>query len=191
MKERTIRTRRIYNGRIISVREDTVRLINGVISKREIVEHPGAVAVVAMTGDGRVVLVKQFRKSAEKVLLEIPAGLAHKGERLDRAAKRELREETGYRAERIRKVFAGYSSPGYSTEIITIFIATGLKKVGQDTDHDEMIDVEIVPLKKALSFIRSGRIRDNKTALGIMIANLIPPLSGHPSPVNRRRAVRI
>ena len=112
MKEHAISTRRIYKGRIISLREDVVRLSNGVMSKREIVEHPGAVAVIAITSDRKLVLERQFRMSAKKVLIEIPAGLAHKGENLAKAARRELIEETGYEARKIRKVFAGFSSPG-------------------------------------------------------------------------------
>jgi len=172
MFEKTLKIRRIYKGRIVGLREDTVKLINGVISKREIVEHPGAVAVIALTNDNKIVLINQFRKPAEKILLEIPAGLAHKGEKLEAAARRELREETGYKAGKVRQVFSGYSSPGYSTEVIRFFLATDLKKVAQNCDVDEIINVKPFPIKQSFKMLRSGKIRDNKTAIGIMIANL-------------------
>lgn len=178
MFERTLRTKRIYRGRIVGLRDDTVLLSNGVTSHREVVEHPGAVAVIAVTRDRKLVLIRQFRKSAEKVLLEIPAGLVHKGERAVDGAKRELIEEAGYKAGRIREVFSGYSSPGYSTEIIRFYLATDLVEVKQCCEEDEMISVRLYPVKKALELVKKGRIRDNKTALGILFANLTP----NPSP---------
>ena len=171
MKERTISTKRIFKGRIVSLREDVVRLSNGVISKREIVEHPGAVAVIALTDDGKILIERQFRLSAKSVLFEIPAGLAHKGEDLAKAARRELIEETGYDARKIRKVFAGFSSPGYSTEVITFFVASGLKHVGQNLDVDEMIEVKKMSIKKCVQMIKSGKIRDNKTIAGVLFAS--------------------
>jgi ADP-ribose pyrophosphatase len=178
MMEKTLKKKRIYKGRIVGLREDTVKLVNGVISKREIVEHPGAVAVIAVTKDGKMVLIRQFRKPAEKVLLEIPAGLVHKGESNINGARRELTEETGYVAGKIREIFGGYSSPGYSTEIIRFYLATDLKKTRQSCDADEIIRVELCPIKKCLKMLMSGKIRDNKTAVGILMANLTPdPLS--------------
>jgi ADP-ribose pyrophosphatase len=170
--EKTLKTKRIYKGRIVGLREDTVRLVNGVISKREIVEHPGAVAIIALTEDNKMVLINQFRKPAGKVLIEIPAGLVHKGESDLRGARRELMEESGYAAGRIREIFRGYSSPGYSTEIIKFYLATDLKKAKQNCDADEMISVKLYPLKKCLKMLMSGKIADNKTAVGILLANL-------------------
>lgn len=169
MLEKTLKTRRIYKGRIVGLREDTVRLSNNVISRREIVEHPGAVAVVAITKDKKIVLIKQFRKPAEKVLLEIPAGLVHKGERPADAARRELMEETGYSAGRIKQIFRGYSSPGYSTEVIRFYLATDLKKVEQNCEEDEIIKVRSYPAKKCMDMVKSGKIKDNKTAIGILL----------------------
>lgn len=173
--EKTLKTKRIYKGRIISLREDTVRLVNGVISKREIVEHPGAVAVIALTKDNKMVLIEQFRKPAGKILLEIPAGLVHKGESGINGAKRELTEESGYVAGRIREVFRGYSSPGYSSEIIKFYLATNLKKTRQKCDEDEIIGVKLYPVKKCLKMLRTGKIKDNKTAVGVLFLN--SPLS--------------
>lgn len=174
MFEKTLKKKRIYKGRIVGLREDTVKLVNGVVSKREIVEHPGAVAVIAITKDKKLVLIRQFRKPAEKVLLEIPAGLVHKGESDLEGARRELMEESGYKAGKIRRVFVGYSSPGYSTELMKFFIATDLEKTSQHCDVDEMINVSLYSLKECLKMLKSGKIRDNKTAIGIMLANLTP-----------------
>ena len=173
MKEKTIRTRRIYKGRIVSLREDTVKLDNVVVSKREIVEHPGAVAVIAVTKDDKMILIKQFRKSAEKVMLEIPAGLVHEGESDINGARRELTEETGYTAGKIKEIFSGYSSPGYSTEVIKFFLATDLKKAEQNCDFDEMISVGLYPIRECMRLLRTGKIGDNKTAVGILMANTL------------------
>jgi ADP-ribose pyrophosphatase len=169
--ERTLSTSPIYNGRIISVREDTVLLPDKKTSKREIVTHPGAVAVIALTRKNEIVLIRQFRKPAEEALLEIPAGLFHKGESLKAAAKRELEEETGLAAGRISKVLSAFSSPGYSSEVIYYFLAKDLLRTKQNNDHDEFIDVEIMPVKKAVKLVGDGRVRDNKTIIGIMLAN--------------------
>jgi ADP-ribose pyrophosphatase len=151
---------------------DDVKLSNGVLSKREIVEHPGAVAVIALTNDNKIILIKQFRKSAEQVMIEIPAGLVHKGERDIDGAKRELLEETGYKAGKIKKVFAGFSSPGFCTEVISFYLATGLTKAKQNCDVDEMIDVYFYKLKDALKLVKSGKVKDNKSIAGILYANL-------------------
>lgn len=172
MFEKTLKKRRIYKGRIVGLREDTVKLSNGVISKREIVEHRGAVAVIAVTKNNELVLVRQFRKPAEKVLLEIPAGMVREGESDMEGARRELMEESGYKAGKIRRVFVGYSSPGYSTEVMKFFIATDLKRSAQNCDVDEIINVRLYPLKECLKMLKKGKIRDNKTAIGIMIASL-------------------
>jgi ADP-ribose pyrophosphatase len=173
MKEKTLKSKRIYKGRIVGLREDTVKLDNGVISKREIVDHPGAVAVLAITKDDKIVMIRQFRKPAEKILLEIPAGLVHKGESDICGARRELTEETGYAAGKIKEIFCGYSSPGYSTEIIKFFLATDLKKAKQNCDVDEMISVQLIPIRKCLQLLRTGKIEDNKTAVGILLANIL------------------
>lgn len=169
--EKTISSRKIYKGRIISLREDTVRLPDKKTSRREIVEHPGAVAVVAMTGKNKIIFVRQFRKATGEELLEIPAGLVHKGESYSAAAGRELEEETGFKAKKVTKIFEGYSSPGYSSEVIRFFLAVGLVKTAKLCDQDEFIEVEIISVKKALGLIKTGKIRDNKTIIGVLIAS--------------------
>lgn len=163
----------MHKGRMLTLKDVTVKLSNGVISKREIVEHPGAVAVIAVTKDKKMILIKQFRKSAEKVMIEIPAGLVHKGERDIDGARRELIEETGYTAGKIKKIFWGFSSPGYSTEILKFFLATGLKRSNKHAaDFDEMITTDFYPIRKCLRMLKQGKIKDNKTAIGILLANL-------------------
>jgi len=168
--ERTRSTRWIYKGRIVSLKEDTVRLPDGNTSKREVVLHPGAVAVIAILPSDRIVLVRQFRKATEQELLEIPAGLAHKGESFPAAARRELEEEAGYLAKNVKPVFTGFTSPGYSSEVIRFFLATGLKKTKAGGDRDEFIDVEVMPISRAIKLASSGKIRDNKTMIGILLA---------------------
>lgn len=111
-EEKEISSKRVFEGRLLGVRVNAVRLPNGVETSREIVEHPGAVAVVAISEDNELVLVRQFRKATGEVLLEVPAGVPKKGEKGEEAARRELEEETGYHAHRVKKIWEGYASPG-------------------------------------------------------------------------------
>ena len=175
--EKTISSKRIYKGRIIGLREDKVLLPNGVKSKREIVEHPGAVAVIAIAKDNKIILVRQYRKAVEEAIFEIPAGLVHweKGETALQAAKRELEEETGYRARKIKKLLKGFASPGYSSEIIHYFLATDLIQTKPNPDEDELLEPVLVNPKDYKKLIKSGKIKDNKTLLGILLALNSPP----------------
>ncbi|MCX5725682.1 MAG: tyrosine recombinase [Candidatus Saganbacteria bacterium] len=127
-------------------------------------------AIVALTNENRVVLVRQYRTAAKRALLEVPAGLVQKGETPAQAAKRELEEETGYSAKKIKKILDGFASPGYSTEVIQYFLAKGLIKRSQRTDEDELIDVKLHKISDCFKMIKEGKIRDNKTIIGIMIA---------------------
>lgn len=156
---------------MLKMRDDQVKMENGKISRREIVEHPGAVVLVAITDDKKIVFIKQYRKPVEGVIIEIPAGLVNKGESLKQAARRELKEETGYAAGKIRKVLSAYTSPGYSTELIHYFLANGLKKESQQYDEDEQIEVFLLSLSDAKKKIKTGEIKDNKTIVGIMLAD--------------------
>jgi len=171
-KEKEISTKRIFDGRLLGVRVDTVKLPNGVESTREIVEHPGAVAIVAVTSDNELVLVRQFRSATGEVLLEVPAGVPKKGEKGEDAARRELEEETGYHAKRITKVWEGYASPGYSNELIQYYLAQDMNMMKQKTEEDEFIEVDLVDIELCLDLVKTGKIKDNKTMIGVMIADM-------------------
>jgi ADP-ribose pyrophosphatase len=145
-------------------------MATGRITSREVVVHPGAVGVIALTSKNEIVLVRQYRKPVEQVMLEIPAGLFNKGENLAAAAKRELEEETGYKAGKIKKVFSAFMSPGYSTEKFHYFLTKDLKKTSQRYEEDEHIKVTKLPLAAAWRMVKTGHIKDNKTIVGIAIA---------------------
>jgi ADP-ribose pyrophosphatase len=173
MSEELISKRRIFKGNLLGLRTDKVSLPNKKITIREICEHPGAVAVIPLLGED-IVLIKQYRRAVDEVIYEIPAGLVKKGEEPQQAALRELREETGYQAHKIRKVSEAYASPGYSTEKIEYYLAWDLSKSEQACEEDEVIEVQSVSLKESWDWIKDGRIRDNKTLVGIFLArNLI------------------
>lgn len=171
MREETIKTTYHYKGRLLKLRDDEIKLENGRIARREIVEHPGAVCVIGITADKKLVLIRQFRKPVEEEIVEICAGLVDPGETLEQAAKRELHEETGYIAGKLEKILSAYATPGYSTEMIHYFIAADLRMDKQRNEEDEQIEVLLLPIGEALQKIKSGVIKDNKTIIGIMLAN--------------------
>ena len=168
--EKEIKSEQKYKGTLIEVTRDTVELPDGRTAGRDVVKHPGAVAVIAITEDNELILVHQFRKPVEAVTLEIPAGVPKPGEDGARAAKRELEEETGFRAAKVEKVFEGYVSPGYSNEVLQYYWATDLQMMTQNTDEDEFVEVELVDLDACVDMLKAGKIKDNKTMIGIMIA---------------------
>lgn len=163
-------SRRIYQGRILNLREDVVRLANGTEARREVVEHAEVAAIVPVDNEGRVLMVRQYRLPARDVLLEIPAGGVDDGETVEAAAQRELREETGYRAERMERIAGFYVSPGYVTEFIHVFLARGLQHDPMEADADEDIAVQRVPLSEALRMVDGGEVRDAKSIIGLLLA---------------------
>ncbi|SCG83330.1 ADP-ribose pyrophosphatase [Proteiniborus sp. DW1] len=169
-EEKTMKSEKIYEGKILSVRVDTVELPDKKYSKREIVEHPGAVAIVAITDEKEIVLVKQFRKATETVLLEIPAGKLEINEHPQDCAIRELKEETGLEAKKIEYILDYYSSPGFANEKVHIFIASELLSGEAELEEDEYIDVVKVNMDEALEMINNGTIKDGKTIIGIFMA---------------------
>ena len=173
LKEKTLSSRRIYDGRILNVRVDTVELPNGCVSTREIVEHRGAVAIVPILDTDRIVMVRQFRQPVGEVLLEIPAGTLAPGEDPDDCALRELAEETGYQAGDLRKLFSSYLAPGYSSEMLHTYLATGLSKTEANTDPDEFVEIVVVRLDDAVGMIGSGEIRDAKTICGVLMTQRV------------------
>ncbi len=168
MSEEKVGSRRIYEGRVVSLRIDNVRINNKTIV-REIVEHPGASAVVPLTTDGKVILVNQYRHAAGIELLEIPAGTIKHGESPEECAMRELQEETGYVALSLELLGSIYPSPGYSNEVIHIYIAKVGSYVGQNTEPDENIKVIYLSLDDAVKMIKERKIKDAKTIVGLML----------------------
>ncbi|MBP7686390.1 MAG: NUDIX hydrolase [Thermoflexales bacterium] len=168
--ETVLASERIYEGRLINLRVDQIRTAAGVESVREIVEHPGAIALIALDDAGRVLLVKQYRHAVRTVTLEIPAGILELGEEPAAAAQRELREETGYRAERLERLGGIHTAPGFSTEYIHFFMATRLVLDRLAMDDDEVIDLLRLPLADAIDLIRAGQIDDGKTVSGLLLA---------------------
>ncbi|MEN3007141.1 MAG: NUDIX hydrolase [Candidatus Methanosuratincola petrocarbonis] len=165
--EEAISSSQVFSGRAISVRVDDVRLPSGRLARRETVVHPGAVAIVALEGED-VLLERQYRHTAKRVIWEIPAGTIEEGEAPEDCARRELIEETGYAAEKMERIFSFYVAPGYSTEVIHLFLAKGLRSSSKRLDDDEEIDTVFVPLQKAIEMVRDNEIEDAKTAIGIL-----------------------
>lgn len=167
--EELLRSEKVFDGRLIALRKDTVRLPNGRESSREVVVHPGAVAIVPILDDRKVILVSQYRHAVGKTLMEIPAGTLHPDEKPEECALRELREETGYIAGRLEKLLSLYLAPGYSTELIHLFLAEDLRPAKSETDEDEFIELVIVPLDEAVVKILKGEIQDAKTVAALLL----------------------
>lgn len=168
LNEKTLSTEPIFSGKVISLQVDTVELPDGSTGKREIIKHPGAVAVVAVK-DGRLLLVDQYRQALGRCELEIPAGKLEKGEDPMEAAKRELQEETGYTCGKITHLHSFYTSPGFADEIIHLYLAEDLTAGEMELDEDEFIEVYEATLEETLGYISEGRIADAKTILAAYI----------------------
>ena len=165
-EETTIATKPIFQGRIISLQVDQVRLPDGRTAERELVKHPGAVAVLALL-DGRMLVVRQFRKALERTLIEIPAGKLDAGEEPAAAAARELEEETGWKPKRLTPLCSFYTSPGFADEIIHLYFTNELERGDAGLDEDEFLDVFSLSLDEAWDAIADGRIRDAKTITAV------------------------
>lgn len=169
VEEKTISSDRVYTGRVISLKVDTVEIPQQGYRKREIVEHGGAVGIVALTDDNKVVLVKQFRKPIEKIIWEIPAGKLEIGENPRDCAIRELKEETGYTAENIKLIHKFYTSAGFSNEKIYIYLATGLTPGESQLESGENLDPYIVDFEEAYNMVLKNEIEDGKTSIGLLL----------------------
>lgn len=168
-EEKTIHSERLYEGKVINLKVDDVTLPNGKQSKRELIEHPGAVAVIALTSEKKIIMVEQYRKALERSLVEIPAGKLEPGEAPEYTAMRELEEETGYSADKLEKVISFSTSPGFADEVVHVFFASGLYHAenGAVTDDDEFVELLEVTVKEAQSLIDNERIYDAKTAYAV------------------------
>ncbi len=166
--ETPLKQTEIYSGKIITVRVDDARLPSGAIAKREVVEHPGGVCVAALTDQDELLFVRQFRYPYGEVIPEIPAGKLERGEDPLPAGKRELREETGASAAHFESLGQLYPSPGYCGEIIHMYLATGLSFGEMCPDDDEFLEVERIPLARAVEMVLNGDIKDAKTQAAVL-----------------------
>jgi ADP-ribose pyrophosphatase len=167
MPERTISSRRAFAGRLLALRVDEVELESGRRATREVVEHPGAVAILAVDGE-RLAMVRQWRQAAGAELLEIPAGTLEPGEAPLVTARRELAEECGLAAASWEEGPSFYTAPGFSTELLTLFVATDLRQVETETPDDEALERSWLALADAVAAIDAGMIRDAKSLVGIL-----------------------
>lgn len=174
LEEKTLSTKQIFEGKIISVQVDTVQLPNGEQSTRELVKHPGAVAVIPVTKDGKIIMVRQFRKALEKEIIEIPAGKLELGEAPEVTAIRELEEETGYTTKQLQYVQSFYTSPGFADEIIYLYYTDQLEPMIDEAelDEDEFVEVMEVSLDEAETFMKEQKIHDAKTVFALMFLKL-------------------
>lgn len=170
LTEKTISTKKILDGVIFDVERQTVILPNGNEAIREIVVNPNAAAIVAIDNEQNIIMVRQYRTTAKRIMLEIPAGKLDASEQPIVCAGRELREETGYTAKDIKFLFAPMVSPGFSTEHIHIFMATNLTLGETDPDEDEFVDTIKIPLTEAVKKVMNGEIQDGKTISGVLAA---------------------
>jgi ADP-ribose pyrophosphatase len=169
IEEKILSSEPIYDGKLVKLYRETVQLPNGNRAEREIVRHPGAVAMVPILPTGEVLLVRQYRTAAQRVLLEIPAGTLEPGEDPRIAAGRELQEETGYKPGKLVRLGAEFTAPGYTTEIIYLFVATELESARLDADDDEFIEVVRLPFDEALRQVIAGEIPDGKTQVALLL----------------------
>ena len=162
-------TKNVYTGKVVTLNIETVALPNGLTIELEVVRHPGAAAVVPLKENGSVVLIRQFRHAAGGFIYEIPAGKLHTGEDPRSCATRELEEEIGYKAGQLTLLSRIFTAPGFTDEVIHVYLATGLTKGRQHLDRDEVLEVVEVSLQEAIGMIRAGTIRDAKTIVGLQL----------------------
>ena len=170
-----VSSRRVYTGRVVNLDVDQVRFPDGSIGELEMIRHPGASAVVPFLSDPagddpQVLLIRQYRYAANGYMYEIPAGRLDDGEEPATCARRELKEETGCTAERVEHLYTLYTTPGFTDERIHLFMAVGLTRGETGHEADEFMEIETIPLSKALAMIAAGEIQDAKTALGLLFA---------------------
>ena len=162
-----------YKGIIVRVVLDRAELHNGKVVKREVVEHPGGVGILPVDGEGNAYMVRQFRYPFQRSMLEVPAGKLEYGEDPLPAAIRELSEETGFTADEILDLGGCCTSPGFSTELLHIYLALGLHEGKRHPDPDEFLNVEKIPLSQLVEMVMKGKIDDGKTIVAVLKAEKI------------------
>ena len=162
MKEKTINSKKIFDGKVVKLFVDEVLTPNNNVATREIVKHLGGVCILGII-DNKVIMEKQYRYAYDEILYELPAGKLEQGEQPIEAAKREFEEETGYKVNNIIEYGKMYPTCGYSNEIIYLFLAEGLRKSKRNLDEDEIIDLEYIEIEEVVKMIKNGIIKDAKT----------------------------
>ncbi len=169
-QEKTVKKNIVFEGKIVNVRQDEAELHTGKRVLREVVEHSGGVAVLALDGEQNAIIVRQFRYPFMKELIEVPAGKLEQGEEHRSAALRELKEETGFRPEKFEFLGSIYPSPGYCAEILYLYLARELEQTGAEPDEDEYLNVEKIPFSSLVDMAAAGEIHDSKTLCAIFMA---------------------
>ena len=172
--EQQLSSRSLFEGRVVSVRVDEVRLAGGGSAVREVVDHRPAVVIVPIDELGRVLMVRQYRYAVGETLLEAPAGIVEEGEDPDQTAQRELQEEVGRIAGNLRKLGEFWATPGFCNELMHAYVARDLRHSDLPADEDEDITVVPVPMAEALDMVRNGQIRDAKTIAALLLAEHAP-----------------
>jgi ADP-ribose pyrophosphatase len=173
-EEKTVSSEKIFEGKVVRLQVDEVELPDGKRAKREIIKHPGAVAILALTSENKIILVEQYRKPMDRALVEIPAGKLEPGEKPELTAIRELEEETGYVCESLELITSFYTSPGFADELIHLYLAKGLKKKEnpKSADEDEFVELLELTLEEAVQLMKEKKIYDAKTAYAIQYLQL-------------------
>lgn len=168
LEEKTISSEMMYDGKIVKLLRDSVELENGKTALREVIKHPGGVGIVPLDEDNNVLMVRQFRYPHGKVLLEIPAGKLEYGENPRECGLRELKEETGCTCDSFEYLGNLIPTPAYDTEVIHMYLARGLHSGEQNPDEDEFLEIEKIPLEKAVEMIMNNEIADAKTQIALL-----------------------
>lgn len=176
--EIAIGSQRIFQGRVVTLRVDTVALPDGRTSTREVVEHSQSVTILPVDDQGNVLLERQYRRAVDQWMVEAPAGGMNPGEDPEQAARRELLEETGFSARKLEHLASFYVSPGFCTELMHVYLATGLTAGRATPEEDEHIQVQALPLAQALQMVQRGEILDGKTIVALLLAEKRLNISG-------------
>lgn len=168
LEEKTISSEMMYDGKIVKLLRDSVELENGKTALREVIKHPGGVGIVPLDEDNNVLMVRQFRYPHGKVLLEIPAGKLEYGENPRECGLRELKEETGCTCDSFEYLGNLIPTPAYDTEVIHMYLARGFHSGEQNPDEDEFLEIEKIPLEKAVEMIMNNEIADAKTQIALL-----------------------
>jgi ADP-ribose pyrophosphatase len=171
-------SQKIFNGAVFDVERDTLLDENGMEIVRDVIRHPGGAGALPLFDDGRVALVRQYRHPARRELLEIPAGRIESGESPEICASREVEQEIGFRAGRIEKLAAFYSTPGFCEERLYVYLATDLTRTAQNLDHDEFVEVVYLPLAEAVKMAERGEIEDSKTVIALLLTGKLRSIAG-------------